>query len=295
MLAVSVSEMEMTDNAAPRHSGQWKKGQSGNPAGMPKGTRHRATQLAEKLMDADAYAGFCYAAPTNAVSRSSHRQALLSKELGTIGSIPFKRLIRLQRGVTGARAISFAAIPFSRSSSHLWRRHLHAAAVEVPWRRASMFNPIELLGIAAIIRAFACLISSLPALLAECRKWWHCRRRRGAGPGDRDAEFLSRATQLSRQQFRSIRPKLRIDHRNGAVDAVPRRGFRKSSAETKRSVDNFRRTSSPADLAGRITPLTALIWNDLLQPPERSRRDARSCRRRLPAHSGRGGLKPSSS
>src|SRR4029077_15792763 len=54
MLAVSVSEMEMTDNAAPRHSGQWKKGQSGNPAGMPKGTRHRATMLAEKLMEDDA-------------------------------------------------------------------------------------------------------------------------------------------------------------------------------------------------------------------------------------------------
>jgi hypothetical protein len=45
---------EMTDNAAPRHSGQWKKGQSGNPAGMPKGTRHRATMLAEKLMEDDA-------------------------------------------------------------------------------------------------------------------------------------------------------------------------------------------------------------------------------------------------
>ena len=42
----------MTDNAAPRHSGQWKKGQSGNPAGMPKGTR--ATMLAEKLMEDDA-------------------------------------------------------------------------------------------------------------------------------------------------------------------------------------------------------------------------------------------------
>ena len=54
MLAVSVSEMEMTDNAAPRHSGQWKKGQSGNPAGMPKGTRHRATMLAEKFMEDDA-------------------------------------------------------------------------------------------------------------------------------------------------------------------------------------------------------------------------------------------------
>jgi uncharacterized protein DUF5681 len=44
----------MTDNAAPRHRGQWKKGQSGNPAGMPKGTRHRATMLAEKLMEDDA-------------------------------------------------------------------------------------------------------------------------------------------------------------------------------------------------------------------------------------------------
>jgi hypothetical protein len=45
---------EMTDNAAPRHSGQWKKGQSGNLAGMPRGTRHRATMLAEKLMEDDA-------------------------------------------------------------------------------------------------------------------------------------------------------------------------------------------------------------------------------------------------
>src|ERR1700747_512075 len=44
----------LPDNAAPRHSGQWKKGQSGNPAGMPKGTRHRATMLAEKLMADDA-------------------------------------------------------------------------------------------------------------------------------------------------------------------------------------------------------------------------------------------------
>ena len=45
---------EMTDNAGPRHSGQWKKGQSGNPAGMPKGTRHRATMLAEKFMEDEA-------------------------------------------------------------------------------------------------------------------------------------------------------------------------------------------------------------------------------------------------
>jgi len=42
------------------------------------------------------------------------------------GSWPsaFKKLAGLQR-VAGAPAISFAAIPFSRSSSHLWRRHLH--------------------------------------------------------------------------------------------------------------------------------------------------------------------------
>jgi hypothetical protein len=46
--------VDLTDNAGPRRSGQWKKGQSGNPAGMPKGTRHRATQLAEKLMEDDA-------------------------------------------------------------------------------------------------------------------------------------------------------------------------------------------------------------------------------------------------
>src|ERR1700720_3043660 len=37
----------------------------------------------------------------------------------------FKKLIGLQRGTVGARAISFAAITFSRSLSHLWRRHLH--------------------------------------------------------------------------------------------------------------------------------------------------------------------------
>jgi Family of unknown function (DUF5681) len=31
----------------------FQKGQSGNPAGMPKGTRHRVTMLAEKLMEDD--------------------------------------------------------------------------------------------------------------------------------------------------------------------------------------------------------------------------------------------------
>lgn len=34
--------------------GQFKPGVSGNPAGKPRGVRNRATQLAEKLMEADA-------------------------------------------------------------------------------------------------------------------------------------------------------------------------------------------------------------------------------------------------
>jgi hypothetical protein len=38
-----------------RHeSGRFQPGQSGNPAGMPKGTRHRATRLAEQLFDGEA-------------------------------------------------------------------------------------------------------------------------------------------------------------------------------------------------------------------------------------------------
>lgn len=35
---------------------QFKRGQSGNPAGKPKGARHKTTLLAEKLMQADAKA-----------------------------------------------------------------------------------------------------------------------------------------------------------------------------------------------------------------------------------------------
>jgi hypothetical protein len=42
-----------TDKTVTRHSGQWKKGQSGNPAGPPKGTRHKATIAAEALLDGE--------------------------------------------------------------------------------------------------------------------------------------------------------------------------------------------------------------------------------------------------
>jgi Family of unknown function (DUF5681) len=44
----------MTANAGPKQGGRFQKGKSGNPAGLPKGTRHRATQLAEKLVEDDA-------------------------------------------------------------------------------------------------------------------------------------------------------------------------------------------------------------------------------------------------
>jgi hypothetical protein len=40
-----------TEKARRNHDGLWKPGQSGNPAGKPKGTRHRATILAEELID----------------------------------------------------------------------------------------------------------------------------------------------------------------------------------------------------------------------------------------------------
>ena len=40
--------------AGQKQAGRFQKGQSGNPAGKPKGSRHRATILAEKLMEDDA-------------------------------------------------------------------------------------------------------------------------------------------------------------------------------------------------------------------------------------------------
>jgi hypothetical protein len=44
-----------SDNAERKHKGgPWPKGVSGNPKGMPKGTRHRATRAAEALLDGEA-------------------------------------------------------------------------------------------------------------------------------------------------------------------------------------------------------------------------------------------------
>jgi hypothetical protein len=45
----------VTDNSERKQRGRpFEKGQSGNPAGKPKGTRHKTTLLAEKLMQDDA-------------------------------------------------------------------------------------------------------------------------------------------------------------------------------------------------------------------------------------------------
>ena len=43
----------MTENTGPNLEHRFQKGQSGNPAGKPKGARHKTTQLAEKLLDDD--------------------------------------------------------------------------------------------------------------------------------------------------------------------------------------------------------------------------------------------------
>src|SRR5665213_2682457 len=46
---------DQADTPEPERGGKpWAKGQSGNPAGKPPGTRHKITMLAEQLMEADA-------------------------------------------------------------------------------------------------------------------------------------------------------------------------------------------------------------------------------------------------
>jgi hypothetical protein len=44
----------MAENAGPNQGGRFQPGQSGNPAGKPRGARHKTTLLAEKLMQDDA-------------------------------------------------------------------------------------------------------------------------------------------------------------------------------------------------------------------------------------------------
>ena len=45
---------EVSANAKQNKDHLWKKGQSGNPAGKKPGTRHKATILAERLLDGQA-------------------------------------------------------------------------------------------------------------------------------------------------------------------------------------------------------------------------------------------------
>lgn len=44
----------MTENAGAKQAGRWQPGQSGNPAGKPKGARNKASLIAEKMMADDA-------------------------------------------------------------------------------------------------------------------------------------------------------------------------------------------------------------------------------------------------
>lgn len=46
----------MTENSGEKYSNRWRKGQSGNPSGKPRGARHKATLAAEALLDGEAEA-----------------------------------------------------------------------------------------------------------------------------------------------------------------------------------------------------------------------------------------------
>ena len=52
--AAQAAKAKKPVNPEPKQDTRFKKGQSGNPAGKPKGTRHRTTILAERLMQAEA-------------------------------------------------------------------------------------------------------------------------------------------------------------------------------------------------------------------------------------------------
>jgi hypothetical protein len=42
--------MAVPENSGAKQAGRYKPGQSGNPAGKPKGARHRAMQMLEKIL-----------------------------------------------------------------------------------------------------------------------------------------------------------------------------------------------------------------------------------------------------
>jgi hypothetical protein len=48
--------MTIPENTGRDHAGRWRRGASGNKAGKPKGTRHKATLAAETLLEGEAEA-----------------------------------------------------------------------------------------------------------------------------------------------------------------------------------------------------------------------------------------------
>lgn len=52
----TLSQRTPTNPEKPAHAGQFKPGQSGNPAGKPKGARHKTTLAIEALLEGDAEA-----------------------------------------------------------------------------------------------------------------------------------------------------------------------------------------------------------------------------------------------
>jgi Family of unknown function (DUF5681) len=100
--------MTVADNAAPKQRGRpFQKGQSGNPAGMPKGTRHKATRAIEALLEGEA----------EALTRKAVEMALQGD--GTALRLCLERLCPPRKD----RPVSFELPPISNAS------HLPKAAI----------------------------------------------------------------------------------------------------------------------------------------------------------------------
>lgn len=121
-----------------RQAGRWKPGQSGNPAGKPKGTRHRTTMLAEKLLanDAGEIVGVLVAAAKNGDVGAC--RALLGHILAPIRERPLPMLDMPECNDADGIAKGQAAVFSAAASGLLTATEAQALAGLLELRRKSV-------------------------------------------------------------------------------------------------------------------------------------------------------------